>query len=246
MAAIPVLGEVRDALAVIPGSVPDLINLPPGCKFSPRCPYVKEICTQQDPPLVQIEPRPFRCAVTCIQSRRLRRSGQASGGPTGALSARKSSSRNCDGVQEGQEMAATTDATHKDMLVVDNLKKYFPVRSGLLQRVTAWVKAVDECQLHHPRGRDLRPGGRVGLRQDHGRTHDPAPASPQTAGRCHLRRRGCLRHGKREFKALRRNMQIVFQDPYSSLDPRMPVGEIIAEGLLIHGIGNRQRAQRRP
>ena len=55
LAAIPVLGIVQDNLAVIPGSVPDLINLPPGCKFAPRCPYVKEICTQQEPDLVQIE-----------------------------------------------------------------------------------------------------------------------------------------------------------------------------------------------
>jgi len=64
MAAIPVLGDVRDSLAVIPGTVPDLINLPPGCKFSPRCPYVKEICTQQDPPLA--EPLPghkVRCFI---------------------------------------------------------------------------------------------------------------------------------------------------------------------------------------
>ncbi|MBP7962677.1 MAG: ABC transporter ATP-binding protein [Caldilineaceae bacterium] len=56
MAAIPVLGEVRDSLAVIPGTVPDLINLPPGCKFSPRCPYVQAICTQQDPPLIEVKP----------------------------------------------------------------------------------------------------------------------------------------------------------------------------------------------
>lgn len=55
LAAIPVLGIVQDNLAVIPGSVPDLINLPPGCKFAPRCPYVKDICTQQEPELVQIE-----------------------------------------------------------------------------------------------------------------------------------------------------------------------------------------------
>lgn len=55
LAAIPVLGIVQDSLAVIPGSVPDLIHLPPGCKFAPRCPYVKDICTQQEPELVQIE-----------------------------------------------------------------------------------------------------------------------------------------------------------------------------------------------
>ncbi len=64
MAAIPVLGDVRDSLAVIPGTVPDLINLPPGCKFSPRCPYVKEVCTQQDPALVEAEPgHKVRCFI---------------------------------------------------------------------------------------------------------------------------------------------------------------------------------------
>ena len=64
MAAIPVLGDVRDALAVIPGTVPDLINLPPGCTFSPRCPYAKEICTQQDPALLEATPgHKVRCFI---------------------------------------------------------------------------------------------------------------------------------------------------------------------------------------
>jgi peptide/nickel transport system ATP-binding protein len=57
LAAIPVLGEIKDSLAVIPGSVPNLLHLPPGCKFAARCPYVKaELCTQQVPPLVEVEP----------------------------------------------------------------------------------------------------------------------------------------------------------------------------------------------
>ena len=56
LAAIPVLGEIRDRLAVIPGSVPNLINLPTGCKFAPRCPYAKEFCTLDTPPLVEVEP----------------------------------------------------------------------------------------------------------------------------------------------------------------------------------------------
>ena len=56
LAAIPVLGEVRDTLAVIPGSVPNLINLPPGCKFHPRCPYAKEICTGVTPELKEVVP----------------------------------------------------------------------------------------------------------------------------------------------------------------------------------------------
>jgi peptide/nickel transport system ATP-binding protein len=56
LAAIPVLGEVKDRLAVIPGNVPNLIRLPAGCKFAPRCPYVKEMCTQEVPSLVEVEP----------------------------------------------------------------------------------------------------------------------------------------------------------------------------------------------
>ena len=56
LAAIPVLGEIREKLAVIPGSVPNLISLPEGCKFAPRCPYAKEFCTLATPPLVEVEP----------------------------------------------------------------------------------------------------------------------------------------------------------------------------------------------
>jgi peptide/nickel transport system ATP-binding protein len=56
LAAIPILGVVQENLAVIPGSVPNLINLPPGCKFHPRCPYAKEICAEQTPELEEVKP----------------------------------------------------------------------------------------------------------------------------------------------------------------------------------------------
>jgi peptide/nickel transport system ATP-binding protein len=56
LAAIPVLGEVRDSLAVIPGSVPNLINLPPGCKFHPRCPYAQAMCLRETPELQEVAP----------------------------------------------------------------------------------------------------------------------------------------------------------------------------------------------
>jgi peptide/nickel transport system ATP-binding protein len=56
LAAIPVLGLVQKHLAVIPGSVPNLIDLPPGCKFAPRCPYVRDLCTQREPRLVEARP----------------------------------------------------------------------------------------------------------------------------------------------------------------------------------------------
>jgi oligopeptide/dipeptide ABC transporter ATP-binding protein len=56
LAAIPVLGVVQETLAVIPGSVPNLINLPPGCKFHPRCPYAKELCAERLPELEEVKP----------------------------------------------------------------------------------------------------------------------------------------------------------------------------------------------
>jgi peptide/nickel transport system ATP-binding protein len=56
LAAIPILGDVQETLAVIPGSVPNLIELPPGCKFAARCPYAKELCVEMEPPLLEVEP----------------------------------------------------------------------------------------------------------------------------------------------------------------------------------------------
>ncbi|MEZ4860476.1 MAG: ABC transporter ATP-binding protein [Caldilineaceae bacterium] len=56
LAAIPVLGEVQEHLAVIPGSVPNLIELPSGCKFAPRCPYAKDLCVEREPLLLEVEP----------------------------------------------------------------------------------------------------------------------------------------------------------------------------------------------
>ena len=56
LAAIPVLGDVQETLAVIPGSVPNLIELPPGCKFAPRCPYAKDVCVERDPQLIEVKP----------------------------------------------------------------------------------------------------------------------------------------------------------------------------------------------
>ena len=125
----------------------------------------------------------------------------------------------------------------KDMLVVNDLKKYFPVRSGLLQRVNAWVKAVDGVSF------TIREGETFGLVCESGCGKTTVGRTilrllPHNGGSVFFDGEDVFAMSRREFKALRRDMQIVFQDPYSSLDPRMPVGDIIAEGMMIHGIGN--------
>lgn len=129
----------------------------------------------------------------------------------------------------------------KDLLVVRNLKTYFPIRAGILQRVVANVKAVDDVSF------TIREGETFGLVGESGCGKTTISRTilrlqPATGGSAFFDGEDIFTKRGAELKAMRRNMQIVFQDPYSSLDPRVPVGETIAEGLLIHGM--RDRAKR--
>jgi peptide/nickel transport system ATP-binding protein len=127
------------------------------------------------------------------------------------------------------------EANGNDLMVVKDLKKYFPVRSGLLQRVTAQVKAVDGVSFTIKSGECLGMVGESGCgKTTIGRTI--LRLVEPTAGSVIFDGMDIAKVNTRSLKTLRRNMQIIFQDPYSSLDPRVPIGESIGEGLLIHGM----------
>jgi peptide/nickel transport system ATP-binding protein len=127
------------------------------------------------------------------------------------------------------------------LLRVTGLKKYFPVRRGVFRRVVGWVKAVDEVDFF------IREGETLGLVGESGCGKTTCARTilrliPPTAGEVwfrskHFNREVDVVHAdKKTVKLLRREMQIIFQDPYSSLNPRMTVGDIIGEPLVVHGL----------
>ncbi|MEJ2751717.1 MAG: dipeptide ABC transporter ATP-binding protein [Chloroflexota bacterium] len=119
------------------------------------------------------------------------------------------------------------------LLDVQNLVKYFPVRGGILQRVQGWVKAVDDVSFHIYEGETLGLVGESGCgKTTAGRT--VLRLIPATSGKVMFDGEDLFSLNASQLKRIRREMQIIFQDPYSSLDPRMPVGESISEGLRIH------------
>jgi oligopeptide/dipeptide ABC transporter ATP-binding protein len=138
-----------------------------------------------------------------------------------------------------QNMPGSTNHKGEILVEVKNLIKYFPVRAGLLQRVVNQVKAVDDVSFFVRKGETLGLVGESGCgKTTVGRTM--LRLIEPTSGTVQFDDKEVFSLKPREMKIVRRDMQIIFQDPYASLDPRVPIGESIMEGLNIHHIGTRQ------
>jgi len=122
------------------------------------------------------------------------------------------------------------------LLEVKNLKTHFPIKKGLFSKVVGHVKAVDGVTFALKKGEVLALVGESGCgKTTIGRTI--LNLIPATEGTVAFDGQDVLNADKRTMLALRKKMQIIFQDPFSSLNPRMTVGQLITEGLLIHNIG---------
>jgi oligopeptide/dipeptide ABC transporter ATP-binding protein len=123
------------------------------------------------------------------------------------------------------------------LLKVENLKTYFPITKGVFSRVVGHVKAVDGVSFELEQGEVLALVGESGCgKTTIGRTI--LNLIPATEGKVLFENKDVLSAPADELLELRKKMQIIFQDPFSSLNPRMTVGQLISEGLLIHKIGN--------
>jgi peptide/nickel transport system ATP-binding protein len=203
---LPSVDRRGERLAQIPGSVPSPDAVIPGCRFAERCPEVEPACRVEKPALLEVE---SEHRVRCRRARETR----------AAMPAALASS-------EPAEATATAP-----VLELDGVCVHFPVRRGLLQRITGWVKAVDGVSL------SIRPGETLALVGESGcgkTTLARAALRLQetTAGRILLAGEDITRLRGEVLRRKRSAMQIVFQDPFSSLNPRMWVGEILEEGIL--------------
>jgi peptide/nickel transport system ATP-binding protein len=130
------------------------------------------------------------------------------------------------------------------LVSVQDLVKYYPVRGGLFQKTIANVHAVDHISFDIHRGETLGLVGESGCgKTTAGRTI--LRLVPSTAGDILFEGLSVLRMNTHDLKQARKNMQIIFQDPYGSLDPRMPIGAIIGEGLRVHGVTSSEERRKR-
>jgi peptide/nickel transport system ATP-binding protein/oligopeptide transport system ATP-binding protein len=134
------------------------------------------------------------------------------------------------------EYSMSENSFNSDLIQVKSLKKYFPVRAGVMQRVVANVQAVDDVSFTIKSGETLGMVGESGCgKTTVGRTM--LRLIEPTGGSVIYNGKDIFKFKSNEMKPVRRDMQIIFQDPYASLDPRVPIGESVMEGLQIHHVG---------
>ncbi len=213
--SMPRIDIAEDRLDPIPGQPPNPSDLPPGCPFHPRCSVRagRTVCVTDEPPLRPVgDGRGSACHFADEIVSRVEAPSRAMGQP--------------------RPGARGADAP---LLQVENLEVHFPIKAGLLRRTVGWIRAVDGVSL------SIRPGETLSLVGESGCGKTTTARTIMglirpTAGRVAIEGGAIEGLGAAALREVRRHVQYVFQDPYASLNPVLPVGDIVAEPLRIHGL----------
>lgn len=222
--SLPSRGKRDQRLNVIQGSVPSLTQHFKACRFAERCDFAWEACRTQEPKWLLAESgHRVRCHLYDPEIAPTRPDTDQSASHQAPLS--------------------TIQPTGQALLKVEDLKVYFPIRKGILKRVRGYVKAVDGVSLEIRRAETLALVGESGC----GKTtagKGILQLLPITAGSVQFSGEELTRLKGRALRRRRADFQIIFQDPFASMNPRMTIGDIIEEGMVVQRIGGIAEARR--
>ena len=229
-AALPNAGRSGQPLAAIPGNVPPLGASLSACRFAPRCDKAWALCHDQVPEWTQLENgQGVRCHLYTSQigSNKLNLNVPLSPGSSTA-----------SGEATGEE------GSDSSLLQVENLQVHFPIHKGVLQRTVGHVKAVDGVSMNIPAGRTLALVGESGCGKSTVGKALLQLITP-TAGSVRFAGHELIGISARQLRKQRAGMQMIFQDPYASLNPKMRVAEILQEGMDALSIANNSDERQR-
>lgn len=224
-ASLPGKNKRDQGLAVISGSVPPLSREFVGCRFADRCDHAWDLCRTTAPGWSAVVPgHQVRCHLFEQAAESMLHSGAGKAAETAP-----------QGI-----LAVQSAAFNSELLRVVDLKVHFPIHKGLMKRVAGYVKAVDGVSLTIPQGGTLALVGESGC----GKTtvgKGILQLIPPTAGSVRYDGLELVGLERKQLRAKRAEFQIIFQDPYSSLNPRMRIVDIIEEGMNALNIRNNDR-----
>jgi len=219
----------REPLTPVDGNPPSLVALPPGCPFAPRCPLKIEVCESAEPPLLPTDD-PWH-ASACHRTAYVAENDLK---PTDVFAAPTPPPVVSEAMREGRPV----------VLEVKDLVRTFPLTRGLVfRRQVGELAAVDGISF------DIREGETLGLVGESGcgkttTINEILALAKPTSGSINVLGQDTAALSRRERQELRRDISVVFQDPMASLDPKLPISDILSEGLATYGVAKSERGPR--